>query len=90
MDTGLQGFENISLGDSPVSWTPDGQALIYGVRTKRVANLWRQRLAGGSPTPITDFRTDDLFDFAFSSDFKRVALARGKETSDLVLISGFR
>jgi serine/threonine protein kinase/Tol biopolymer transport system component len=86
----LQVFENISLGDSPVSWTPDGQALIYRVRTKRVANLWRQPLGGGSPVPMTNFRTDDLFDFAFSADFKRVALARGKETSDLVLISGFR
>jgi hypothetical protein len=39
---------------------------------------------------MTNFRTDDLFDFAFSADSKRVALARGKETSDLVLISGFR
>jgi hypothetical protein len=86
----LQVFENISLGDSPVAWTPDGRALLYRVRTNKVANLWRQPLAGGTPAPITDFRTDDLFDFGFSPDFKRIALARGKETSDLVLISGFR
>jgi Tol biopolymer transport system component len=86
----LQVFENISLGDNPVAWTPDGQALIYKVRTNRVANLWQKPLAGGPPVPITNFRTHDLFDFAFSADFKRVALARGKETSDLVLISGFR
>ena len=86
----LQVFENISLGDSPVAWTPDGRALIYRVRTNKVANLWRQPLAGGPPVPITDFRTDDLFDFAFSPDFKKIALAHGKETSDLVLISGSR
>ena len=83
-------FENISLGGAPVSWTRDGQALIYAVRTHRVGNLWRQPLAGGPPAPITNFRTEDLFEFAFSPDFKQIALARGKETSDLVLISAFR
>jgi len=86
----LQLFENTSLGDTPVSWTPDGKALLYRVKAHGIGNLWRQPLAGGPPVPVTDFRSGDLFDYAFSKDFKTVALARGKETNDVVLISGFR
>ncbi len=86
----LQVFENISLGDTPVSWTADGKSLIYEVRRQGVGNLWRQPLTEGRPVQITNFRTGDLFAYALSKDFKKIAFARGKETSDVMLISGFR
>jgi serine/threonine protein kinase/sugar lactone lactonase YvrE len=86
----LRVFENISLGGTPVFWMPDGKKLIYESRRNGDGNLWRQSLTEDRPIQITSFRTGDLFAYAPSQDFKKVALAHGKETSDIVLISNFK
>lgn len=86
----LKVFDSISLGDAPVAWTADGKAVVYRVRTHDVDNLWRQPLAGGPATPVTAFQSDDLFSYAFSPDFKKIAMGRGREATDVVLISGFK
>jgi hypothetical protein len=38
------------------------------------------------PVPITDFKDGRIFNFAFSSDEKQIALSRGTVNSDVVLI----
>jgi Tol biopolymer transport system component len=86
----LQVFDKISVGGRPIFWTPDGNALIYPVRAHGVGNLWRQPLAGGLSVPATDFLSGELFSYALSADSKTVAMARGKEATDIVLIRGFQ
>jgi len=49
-----------------------------------------QPLDGGPPRQVTDFKSDRIFGFEWSRDGKQLALARGTESSDVVLISGFR
>jgi hypothetical protein len=39
---------------------------------------------------LTDFKTDQMFWFDFSRDGKQLALSRGTQTSDVVLIRDFR
>ena len=71
-------------------WTSDGKALIYVDSRDRVYNLWSQPLDGSSPKQLTDYKTDRIYRFDLSRDGKDFALARGNESSDVVLISNFR
>ena len=71
-------------------WSSDGRALIFHVNRDGVSNLWSQSLEGGPPKRITDFKSDEIFSFAWTRDGKQLALARGLETGDVVLISDSR
>ncbi len=73
-----------------VRWMPDGASLAYIDRRGGVSNIWIQPLDGSAPHQLTDFRNDQIFDFAFSHDGKRLAVARGAESSDVVLLNNFR
>jgi len=74
----------------PVRWMPDGRALAYIDTREGTSNIWNQPLDGGSPKPITDFKSDQIFWFDWSRDGKKLACSRGAVTSDVVLISEFR
>jgi Tol biopolymer transport system component len=71
-------------------WTPDGRAIAYIVTSNSVSNIWAQPLAGGEPKPLTDFKDQRIFNFAWSRDGKQLALSRGVVNSDVVLITGFK
>ena len=51
-----------------------------------VSNVWRRPLDGGEPKQVTSFTSERITSFAVSPDRKRLALARGETTSDVVLI----
>ena len=53
-------------------------------------NLWLQPLDGGKPKQLTNFTSDQIWNWAWSRDGKQLALSRYSTTSDVVLISGFR
>jgi serine/threonine protein kinase/Tol biopolymer transport system component len=71
-------------------WALDGRGVVYVISRDRVYNLWSQSLDGGPPKQLTSFSSDRIFKFAWSRDGKLLALARGHEGSDVVLISTFR
>jgi eukaryotic-like serine/threonine-protein kinase len=73
-----------------LKWSPDSRSLCYIDTRGGVSNLWAQALAGGAPRRLTDFRSDELFAFAFSPDGRQLALARGNVTRDVVLIKDFK
>jgi Tol biopolymer transport system component len=69
---------------------PMAQVVAY-VRTRGGAsNIWSQSLDGSPPKQLTDFKSDRIFNSAWSRDGKQVALSRGAMNSDVVLISNFR
>jgi serine/threonine protein kinase len=70
-----------------IRWMSDGRALSYIVTRNGVSNLWSQPIEGGPPKQLTDFKSDLIFSYAWSRDGKKLALARGTKTSDVVLIS---
>jgi serine/threonine protein kinase/Tol biopolymer transport system component len=87
-----EGGTPVNLLDMPVDrllrWMPDGRALAY--IDHRNQNVWAQPLDGGTPRQLTDFKTDQTFSFAWSRDGKLLALARGTQTSDVVMITDFK
>jgi Tol biopolymer transport system component len=69
-------------------FTPEGRALVFLDSRGAGANIWTLALDGnGESKPLTDFKTERIFDFAWSADGKQLAVIRGTEISDAVLIS---
>jgi eukaryotic-like serine/threonine-protein kinase len=69
-----------------IHWTNDGRALTYVLDKQGVSNIWAQPLDGSPPKQLTDFRTDSIYNFAWSQDGQQLALARGTRNQDVVLI----
>jgi hypothetical protein len=69
-----------------VRWSPDGRALTSANRGK----LWSQPISGGTPKELIDLGSDEIMWFDWSKDGKRLAVARGHQSTDIVMISNFR
>jgi serine/threonine protein kinase len=73
--------------DDNVDWFPDGKFLTYIDTRNGVSNIWSMPRDGGEPRQLTDFTSGIIFEHAWSNDGKYLAVARGQETSDVVLIT---
>jgi serine/threonine protein kinase/Tol biopolymer transport system component len=73
-----------------IHWTPDGRDLAYPVIIRGISNIWIQPVDGGAPRQWTNFKSQQIFSFGWSRDGKHLALSRGTQSEDVVLISNFR
>lgn len=69
-----------------MAWTPDGKSLTYLSSRSGTPNLWTQPIDGSPVMPLTDFKSGQIFNFAWSGDGKNILLARGTINNDLLLI----
>jgi Tol biopolymer transport system component len=83
-------FEDIDLprnfAHSGTAWSPDGKTIFYVFDR----NVYSFPAAGGKPKPITNFKTETLFELDASPDARRFVFSRGEVTNDVVLIRDFR
>jgi len=77
-------------GCCPLHWTPDGRGITYPDKRGGVGNLYVQPVSGGKPYPLTHFVSEEIVWFAWSKDGKEIAIARGTESRDAVMITNFR
>jgi eukaryotic-like serine/threonine-protein kinase len=75
---------------STFRWSPDGKGVQFVISHNGAANIWEQPVAGGPRRQITDFTSGLIFDFVWTQDGKRLFLAKGDRTSDVILVSDFR
>ncbi len=80
----------VDFGTYPIRWTHDGSALTYIVNRGGVSNIWIQPLDGSPARQLTDFKSDRIFSFDWSRDGKWLALSRGPEQRDVVVMSDFK
>ena len=73
-----------------IHWAHDGRALLYVETRDGVSNIWSQPLEGGKAVRLTDFKSELIYKFDVSYDGKQIALARGDQYQDIVLIKDFR
>jgi eukaryotic-like serine/threonine-protein kinase len=73
-----------------IRWTPDGRDIVYARVGEGVSNLWAQPVDGRPPRQITSFTAERIFWFDYSHDGKQLALTRGTQAGDVVLIKDFR
>jgi len=93
----FEGGEPSKLFDLPpgvqtpnLRWLPDGRGLTYIVNRGGISNIWIQPLDGSPAKQLTDFKSDRIFSFDWSPDGKWLALSRGPEQRDVVLMSDLK
>jgi eukaryotic-like serine/threonine-protein kinase len=79
-----------ALASSSPHWAPRGDAVEYVMTKNGVSNIWQQKLSGGPAKRITNFQSGFIGDFAWSRDGKQLALTKGSQSSDVILIRNFR
>jgi eukaryotic-like serine/threonine-protein kinase len=81
-------FERETAG--VIRFTRDGKGVAYVVRENGIDNLWQQPLDGSAGKQLTSFKSEHIFDFHWSPDGSTMALVRGHDDSDVVLVRNQR
>lgn len=83
-------FYNIRANRLNVRWSPDSKNFDYIGIVNGVAGLWRQSLdADVSPVPLLLSPSYAISNFAWSPDGKQLAIARGADQNDAVMLTNF-
>jgi serine/threonine protein kinase/Tol biopolymer transport system component len=69
-----------------IHFTHDGKGVVYAIRENGIDNLWQQPLDGSAGKQLTSFKSEHIFDFHWSPDGSKLALVRGHDDSDVVLM----
>jgi serine/threonine protein kinase/Tol biopolymer transport system component len=77
-------FERNSAG--VVRFSNDGKAVVYAFYDNGADNLWQQPLDSTAGKQVTSFTSERIQDFHFSFDGGKLAMVRGHNDSDVVLI----
>jgi Tol biopolymer transport system component len=81
-------FRDLPLPNwSLIQWTPDGKGLAYINTQEGVSNIWIQPIAGGEPVKLTNFTEDRIYRFAWSRDGKSIAIDKGTNINDVILLN---
>ena len=72
-----------------VHWTSDGKGVSYVKTVDGISNIWTQPIDGTTAKQVTQFTSDEIVNFDWSSD-GRLICSRTSETRDVVLIRNFR
>ncbi len=67
-------------------FAPDGKAVTFVVDDKGVDNIWALSLESEKIRALTNFKTDEIYDFRWSADGKQLAVSRGSYLGDIVLL----
>ena len=69
-----------------IAWDRNGKSVQYFSEVGGVSNLWSQSISGGRPKQLTHFSSGHIFAFAWSPDYKELALAKGDVTRNVITI----
>jgi Tol biopolymer transport system component len=79
------GFRDVGLG-----WSPDNRSIIYaevrGEGDNSADNIWSVPIGGGAAKQLTSFNSGLIFAFQVSPDGRQIALSRGTQTDDVILL----
>jgi len=70
-----------------IRFSRDGRGMVYNIHENGVENLWLQPLDGSPGKQLTSFTSERILDFHWSFDGSRLAMVRGHDDSDVVLMS---
>jgi Tol biopolymer transport system component/predicted Ser/Thr protein kinase len=78
----------LDSGSHTVSWTPDNRSIAISDRRSGVANLWALPIfVKGEPEQLTHFTSGAVWNFQWSPNGNKLAIARGSDDSDIVLLT---
>lgn len=71
-----------------IQWTANGRSLTYVDTVNGISNIWSYDLASRLPKQLTDFKTDETtFAYGWSPDYKQLAIHRGTDIRDVMIVS---
>jgi Tol biopolymer transport system component len=70
-----------------VQWFNNGHAMTFVNTANGVSNIWSYDLDSGSTKQLTHFKTDQIFAYAWSPDYKQLVSERGTKASDATIIN---
>ena len=82
-------FFNVKGNGATARFSPDGNFLDYLTYAAGGAKILRQNLDGGAPQEIFNLPKERIFNFAWSKDGVKLAVSRGGQFRDAVLLTGF-
>jgi Tol biopolymer transport system component len=77
---------SVGIRDVGLGWTSDSRAIIYVDARDNADNLVSVSLDGGASKQLTGFNSGLIFAFQVSRDGKLIALSRGTQTDDVILL----
>jgi eukaryotic-like serine/threonine-protein kinase len=103
-DTGSQGIAILPVQGGPplrllpipiawwqrIQWINDGHALSYVSAANGISNISSYDLVSGASKQVTDFKTDQIFAYAWSADSRQLACLRGTDLRDVTIITNER
>jgi eukaryotic-like serine/threonine-protein kinase len=69
-----------------LTFAPDNETIVYNMRNAKSNNIWVVK-PGSAPQQVSNFPDQQLATFTYSPDGNKVAILRGREVRDMVLIS---
>ncbi len=84
-------YEKIPLQRwSYLRWLSDSSTLTLAGVQNGISNLYKLPPEGGDPIPMTNYKSDWIFRYAWSKDGKMLAVERGMPISDVIMISDWK
>lgn len=80
-------LERLDTVPPSAQWMGDSRGFLYIDTRAGVSNLVRRTIAAPATVPVTRFASEQIFNYAVSHDYKRIAAVRGRFSSDVVLVS---
>lgn len=77
---------SLNSRDVGLGWTPDSKAVTYAASQADADNIWSIPLDGRAPRQLTNFTSGLIFAFQMSPDGKQIALSRGSQIDDVILL----
>ena len=72
-----------------LDWSFDDSKIFYAKPTRNKSNIWIYSLADKTSRQLTDFDDKQIDFLDVSPDGKKIAIARGQSTSEVIKITGF-
>lgn len=82
-------FMQVDGNRFPLRFSPDGKAVDFTLNLDTGIQIMRQGFDETEAKPILQMPKDFIFNFAWSKDGKKLALSRGQQYRDAVLLSEF-
>jgi Tol biopolymer transport system component len=82
----LRSLQPSPLLSGVLQFSADGKTLYYPINQRGVSNIVKQSLDGGEPVPVTNFNDLLIDDYSYDWKNKKLAVARGRSSTDVVLI----
>lgn len=77
---------SLNSRDVGLGWTADSKAITYADSRDKADNIWTLPLDGSPAQQLTNFSSGLIFVFQMSRDGKQIALTRGTQTDDVILL----